>query len=280
MNIQKILVPTDFSDMSIQGLKAANELAKIWDSEVTPIHAYGPGQSQQHDEKGPIDQDLINNLNEFAGKYVDKKYLSAGLICANKPVEAINDAATDYDLVVMSTHGRTGFTRLILGSVTEKVIRTCPKPVVSVEAAAEIKNSKPILVTTDFSEHSLRVFPYVKSLASKTGEEVHLINIVSYEQYQQMTELHGTQSKYTRRLQELVNEYLSDIADQVKVEVVLSNSSIHEEITRLSETRDYSMVMMATLGWTGLDYLRLGSTASNVVRHVQMPVFTINPKTQ
>lgn len=280
MNIQKILVPIDFSEMSIEGLKAAQHLAKTWNAQVTPLHAYGPGQSQQHDEQGPIDQDLISNLNDFAEKHIDKNHLSAGLICANKPVQAINDAASDYDLVVMSTHGRTGFTRLILGSVTEKVIRTCPIPVIAVENASNISNGKPILVTTDFSEHSKRIFPYVQAFAQKTNSEVHLIYIVSYEQYQQMTELHGTQSKYNRRLKELVNEHLPEIADLVTVEVVLSNSSIHEEITRLSENRPFSMVMMATLGWTGLDYLRLGSTASNVVRHVEMPVFTLNPKTQ
>ncbi len=280
MNISRILVPTDFSDMSIQGLRAAQHLAKLWDAKVTPLHAYGPGQSQKHDEKGPIDQDLVNNLNEFAQKYIDKDHLAAGLICENKPVEAINDAASDFDIIVMSTHGRTGFTRLILGSVTEKIIRSSPIPVIAVENADPLSNGNSVLVTTDFSEHSYRVFPFVKDFVEKSGAEVDLVHIVSYEQYQQMTELQGTQSKYARRLKQVVDEHLADISDKVNVEVVLSNRSIHEEITRLSSNKPYSMVMMATLGWTGLDYLRLGSTASNVVRHVEMPVYTINPKTQ
>ena len=280
MNIKTILVPTDFSDMSTKGLKAAQHLAKLWDAKVTPFHAYGPGQSDKHNEDGPIDQELVSQLNDEAKKYIDSSLLSAGVISAEKPLDGINHAAADYDLVVMSTHGRTGFSRLLMGSVAEKVIRTCSRPVVVVENDAPLAKMDSFLVTTDFSDNSLKVLPYVKEFAKKSGAKVELKYIETYEQYQKMSELQGIQSKKNRRLQQVVDEHLSDISDQVEPEVVLSNRSIHEEITRLSTQKPYSMLMMATLGWTGLDYLRLGSTASNVVRHVECPVFTINPKTQ
>lgn len=277
MKINKILVPTDFSEMGSLGLKAAQKFASTWNAKVVPFHAYG--QSNKQDEKGAIDQDLVDQLNNEAAQHIDKKYLETGIISENKPVDAINEAAENADLVVMSTHGRTGFSRLLLGSIAEQVIQTCPKPVIVVEdEPADYIDS--ILVTTDFSENSLKVLPFVQEIAEISGAKIELKNIVSYELHQSMTQLQGTQSKYNRRLQELVDNHLSKVADNVETEVVPSNSSIHEEITRLCDQKKYSLVMMATLGWTGLDYLRLGSTASNVVRHVNSPVFIINPKTQ
>ncbi len=273
MNIDKILAPTDFSEMGILGLKAAQKFASTWNAKVVPFHS--SGQNAKDDDKNG----LADQLNEEAAKYIDKNLLEDGRISEDKAVDAINNAAADTDLVVMSTHGRTGFSRLLLGSIAEKVIRSCPKPVIVVEEEPRDSLDK-ILVTTDFSENSLKVFPFVQEIAQKTGAKIELKHIVSYELHQSMAELQGTQSKYNRRLQELADKHLSDVSDQVQTEVVPSNSSIHEEITRICEQNNYSMVMMATLGWTGLDYLRLGSTASNVVRHVVSPVFIINPKTQ
>ncbi|MDI6401483.1 universal stress protein [Balneolaceae bacterium ANBcel3] len=284
----RILVPIDFSKLSFKALEAAEEFAKFFDGAITPFHSYlslpdsdVSGRTtgdKLADTQEELEKKLLTRLEEHCSKYIDSKYLNPGLIKIGNASDTIIEAATDFDLIVMTTHGRTGFSRLIMGSVAEKVIRFAPVPVVVVEEASVLKPLEKILLTTDFSDYSLKAIPYAKEIAEKTGASIDILHIISFEQFGSIPQVQVAIDTKKKQLKELVNEHFSDMKDKVNTEVATTEFSIHEKITKRAIKRGYNLVVMATIGRTGLKYLRLGSTASNIVRHVENAVFTINPR--
>ncbi len=288
MKNANILVPIDFSNLSYKALDAATAIAEIFDGAITPFHSFvsmsdldelETGTSKKFsDAHEELEQKLIKKLDDAASKRVDAKYLNKGIVHVGNPSEAIIEAAHNFDLVVMTTHGRTGFSRLIMGSVAMKVIRFAPVPVLVVEEASRVKPLKKILLTTDFSNNSLKAIPFARSIAKASGADLDIIHVVSFEQFGSIPQIQSAIDTKKKQIRELVDEHFDDMRDKVRTEIVSTKKSIHEKITKLAHKNDYNLIVMSTIGRTGLDYLRLGSTASNVARHVETAVFTINPR--
>lgn len=283
-----ILVPLDFSDLSLKALEAAGVFAELFDGAITPFHSFislsdvdmpdvasEDELASSHEE---LEKKLVEKLNRVASDKVDAKFLNEGLVQVGNPADAIVEAAQNFDLVVMTTHGRTGFSRLIMGSVAEKVIRFAPVPVVVVEEDSRVKPMKRILLTTDFSDYSLKAVPFARSIAEASGAHLDIVHVLSFEQFGSIPQIQSATDTRKKQMRELVDERFGDMGDQVTGDVVSTRKSIHEKITNIADTGDYNLVVMATIGRTGLEYLRLGSTASNIVRHVEAAVFTINPR--
>ncbi len=283
-----ILVPLDFSEVSLKALEAAEVFAELFDGAITPFHSFislsevelpeiaaSDDITTDHDE---LKIKLLKNLNRVASEIVDARFLNDGLVQVGNPSDAIVEAARSFDLVVMTTHGRTGFSRLIMGSVAEKVIRFSPVPVVVVEESSKIKPLKKILLTTDFSDYSLKAVPFARSIAEASGARLDIVHVISFEQFGSIPQIQAATDTRKKQMRELVDERFDDMRDQVSTDVVSTRRSIHEKITKISESGEYNLIVMATIGRTGLAYLRLGSTASNIVRHVETAVFTINPR--
>ncbi len=288
MKSANILVPIDFSELSLKALEAASVFAEAFDGAITPFHSYismsDMGEldttstqkfAETHEE---LEKKLKVKLDNAAAGKVDAEYLNSGMVHAGNPADAIVETAKDFDLIVMTTHGRTGFSRLIMGSVAEKVIRFSPVPVLVVEEASAVKPMNKILLTTDFSEYSNKAIPFARSIATATGAQLDIIHVVSFEQFGSIPQIQSATDTKKKQMQELVSERFDDMREQVKTEVLSTQRSIHEKITKYAHKGDYNLVIMATIGRTGLEYLRLGSTASNVVRHVENAVLTVNPR--
>ena len=118
-----ILVPVDFSDLSYQAFKAAEILAEYFDGTITPFHAYIPitdidgsyymglGVATQTAAQD-LEPILEDRLQEVAKEYVNEKFLKSSKLGVGNPAHAIVEESDEYDLIVMSTHGRTGFSRI------------------------------------------------------------------------------------------------------------------------------------------------------------------------
>jgi nucleotide-binding universal stress UspA family protein len=286
----KILVPTDFSELSEKALDVANRFAKLMDGTVTPFHSHIPisemdepyalgMSSQMYQDFDEIEDALSDRLSQLAEEKVDKKRLEKPIIMMGNPAQSIIDVSEEYDYIVMSTHGRTGFTRFLLGSVAEKVLRLAHTPVLIVEDESDVDDFKKILVTTDFSDNAASAYPYAKTIAEKAGADLDLVHVISFDQLDDEEEGSISLSNLReKRIKVLEKEHFHSLKGKVNSTVIVSQDSPHEAIFNHVKENNYNLIVMATVGRTGINYLMMGSTTANLVRHVNTAVLSVNPK--
>lgn len=140
----KILIPTDGSDYTKKAIKKGLELAKVLDAEVTALYVV----DQTSFINFPMDSTIVSvySLLEKEGKdavdYVKSEGDKLGVpvnvkIEEGSPSRKVIEASKQFDLIVMGTLGRTGVSKLLLGSVAEKVVRFAECPVLVVRAKGE-----------------------------------------------------------------------------------------------------------------------------------------------
>ena len=136
--VKTILAPTDFSDISADGVRYACRLAKDAGAEVIIFNV------DVLDESNRVDKREMEQHRKRLAEFVAEKVADAGaglkmrqLVDAGQPFGAIVDCAEKegVDLIVMSSHGRTGLSRMLIGSVTDKILRGAPCPVLVVPLA-------------------------------------------------------------------------------------------------------------------------------------------------
>lgn len=133
--LKRLLAPTDFSDLSAHGVRYACALARDMSADVIIFNVL------VLDESNAVDKREIEQHKRRLGEFVSEKIADAcaglkirQLVDAGQPFGAIVDCAEKegVDLVVMSSHGRTGLSRMLIGSVTDKILRGAPCPVLVV----------------------------------------------------------------------------------------------------------------------------------------------------
>lgn len=138
-SIRRILCPVDFSEPSTQAYEYAVGLARALGAELHVAHAYQLPVYALPDGAMMPTAEVAASVSAEAQKSLDampeaegitvKRHLTEGV--PHKEIDRLVDEY-DIDLVVMGTHGRTGIARLLVGSVAERVVRTCSVPVVTV----------------------------------------------------------------------------------------------------------------------------------------------------
>ena len=131
MKFERILVPIDFSDQSRAALRAADELAQSYGATLTLLHVHGIAgvtvldftYVERPQDIAAMTDAAERQLHSWAAELgTDKGAITIDVVTGD-PVTEIVRASETHDLVVMSTHGRTGLTRLLIGSVAERVVR-------------------------------------------------------------------------------------------------------------------------------------------------------------
>lgn len=149
--LKRILCPTDFSDASYEALKTANELALHFSAELSLIHVVSPvPTSVMADTPAPappasfdvasyqqeLEADARKSLQDVAERRVSKELSTKMFVVPGSAAAEIVRVARDenVDLIVIATHGQTGWRRWIFGSVAEKVVRLASQRVLTVPA--------------------------------------------------------------------------------------------------------------------------------------------------
>jgi nucleotide-binding universal stress UspA family protein len=189
--LKNILFATDFSEASMKALPYAANIARKFGAKVLVCHvitptpvSVGAAQAAQYVYEAEIENanrvfanvGLWNDLNGL-----EKKTLLPSGIFADALVDTI--AENDIDLVVAGTHGRTGLTRLLLGSTAEEICRVASCPVMTVGPLLEPnkKTVEHILMLTDLSDESRASLPYVAEFAQKYGASVTVLHVLPEE---------------------------------------------------------------------------------------------------
>jgi nucleotide-binding universal stress UspA family protein len=132
---KRILAPTDFSDLSVKGVRYACQLANDVGAELIAVNVVFL------DESGAVDKQEVKEHKQQLDDLFETKLADAGsgltirkIVEMGEPSAAIADRAESegVDLIVISTHGRGGLSRFLIGSVTDKLVRRSPCPVLVV----------------------------------------------------------------------------------------------------------------------------------------------------
>jgi nucleotide-binding universal stress UspA family protein len=140
--VRRILAPTDYSELSHVGLRRAFEMAREMNAELIVLHvvAMTTGWFSQRERSGEV-RDLMTEQKNLLDRFLRTKFADEmNLVEVRQKVELgtpyLNIAELAereaVDMIVMSTHGRTGLDHILLGSVTEKVIAHAPCPVMAI----------------------------------------------------------------------------------------------------------------------------------------------------
>jgi nucleotide-binding universal stress UspA family protein len=147
--IEKIFCPTDFSEPSYEALKVAEELASQFSSELTLIHVVSPIPSVPDPAASTgshlmeilkeIEASAEKNLNKVIQEKISGEIQTRIMVVQGNPADEVARLAAigNADLIVMATHGMTGWKKLVFGSVAEKVIRVASCPVLTIPAPHE-----------------------------------------------------------------------------------------------------------------------------------------------
>lgn len=288
--IRRILFPTDFSDGAALAFPQAAALAAWHDAELHILNVKDGATAP--DETLPVALDVLRGWLAHASDEgpTDALDLEALSIVQNQieadsaPERIVAYAeAEGIDLVVMSTHGRRGVQRMLLGSVTEEVVRKVPCPVLAVRSDGEEAPSptvRRILVPVDFSDASTAAVRHANALAQTYGAEIDLLHVVEQVVY---PSAYGVEPAYfpTQEVLARVERTLGEIAredlgqEQVKVSAVVGYAPM--SILRHAEENDIDLIVIATHGRSGLDRMLLGSVAERVLRRAPTPVFIVKP---
>ena len=139
--IKKILAPTDFSQLSKLGIRYALELARDTSAEVIVYHAIDFAVAWADRREITARHDVIEHSRRTLDAFLGANFADCidlvevrQSVEIGTPTQCINEkaASEDVDMIVMSTHGRTGLEHMMLGSVTEKVVARAPRPVLVV----------------------------------------------------------------------------------------------------------------------------------------------------
>lgn len=294
VDMQRILCPVDFSDASCHALEHAAASARWYGAQITLVHVYSIpipwGAAAGAPAAVPVlpavqPDEMIAEVRRFGAGVLGDASPEIVVTEGNTAKEIVRLAEErQADLLVMGTHGRGGFERLFLGSVTEKVLRTTSRPVLTVPPPIQTATAGPIiykniLCPLDFSDASSRALGYALSLAKKTDACVTPLHVVEgfIESGELNINAHYNVPEYRGYLMEdAMTRLKAAIADDrapCKSEPKVVSGKASREILRIAVETQADLIVMGVHGTGAAD--RFGSTTHRIVREAPCPVLTL-----
>jgi nucleotide-binding universal stress UspA family protein len=294
----RILCPIDFSDVSIRALTYATALAAWYEARLDVLHvAAGFEDSPLSERAGHTGERFIPTAREDIlsemGRAIDAAgaagQVSATLTQEGRAHQVIADYARTQasDLIVMGTHGRSGFNRLLLGSVTEKVLRIAPCPVLTVPPASAGPTIagvvfKRVICAIDYSPSSLASLRYALELGRQAAGRVTVLYALEYlEPDQPFTEVDVDSAKrrqlFTDHARERLHVELGlEPTTWCEIDEVVAVDRAYRAILQEARTSEADLIVMGAQGMSGLELMVYGSNTQHVLRAATCPVLTVH----
>jgi nucleotide-binding universal stress UspA family protein len=268
-----ILCPVDFSELSAQALRHAAALAKCGDARIVAAYAnwfeappyFTEGrlaelESQFRESMGEAEHSLKDFVKSTLGDgaaAVDTRVVD-GL-----PADAILDLteSTHAGLVVMGTHGRTGFNHWMLGSVTERILRESPVPLLTVRGAptGPIRRILCPIDGTDISRHAFRL---AAGLGACFGAVV--------------TALYVSEGGSDQPPPDICDWIPAEERQRCRVRELVRHGDPAEEIIALASAEECDLIVLGAPRRRFFEGMVLGTTTLRAVRHAPCPVLTVS----
>jgi nucleotide-binding universal stress UspA family protein len=296
--LEKLLVPTDGSELAETALPYAEELAGRLNAEVVLLHVC-ESEEQRVSETNQL---YLSRLSESVEQGIrEHRRVGASAEGAEIKVESVTvvgnpaDEIIDYakskhiGLIVMATHGRTGIRRWAVGSVATKVLRGSIVPVALIRAsgpsAATPKKGllTKVLLPLDGSEVGEAALPYVEELAVRLRTEVTLLQVVEPKYVAigaQPWDYVPYRPEWLEAAEQSARSYLAGIEQRLKAKGIVASSTIEsgaaaERIMEVAEQIGADVIAMSTHGRSGVARWALGSIADRLVNAGNIPLILV-----
>ncbi len=301
VQMKNILCATDFSDFSNYTIPYGVALAREFDAKLYICHVidlssiaiYGEFQLNPVDQQNRIKKQAAEQLNDIIGKQAVRW---EPLITVGHTADEVSRLVTEkkIDLVIAATRGRSGLKRLILGSVTERLMRvlTCPLLVVHspehkfVDPVNQKITLKKILVGCDFSPDSDLAFQHALSLAQEFEADLHLAHVIEPSASSELLKPDKLLSeeidqkwhpRLTERLAAMVPE---EARNWCTPETQILKGQPYEALGQYAKANEMDMIVLGVRGHGLVKTLFLGSTTDRVARQAPCPVLSVSTKAQ
>lgn len=278
--MKTILVPTDFSPAAVAAGKFAVNLAKTFKSKIILLHVMESVDEGSFNVEGEALTDgswedkLFNmkmieksrkQLNQATSEMIDQGVSVKSVLRIGDAYHGIQSIIVEQktDLVVMGTEGSSGFSEIVVGSNTEKVVRRSSCPVISVNRKSKVDSIKTIVWATSLKNEDAELPSVLRELMDVEGTVVHLVRI-------------NTPSLFLSDYN--AKQKLDVFAKVMKLKNFTVNvyNDYNEEdgIIRFASGVNADLIALSTHGRHGLAHLINGSIAEDVVNHSKRPVMT------
>jgi nucleotide-binding universal stress UspA family protein len=294
--IRRVLCPTDLSDVAPGAFAHAVALARFHRAELELAHVHeplipGPAEPPTQPPWVALDPEVRGRLQsalEALASRASDVTVRFGIYTGQVVPEILARArGWPADLVVMGTHGRGGFERWVLGSVTERLLRRAPCPVLAVPPpAAEPFAAGPpyrrVLCAVDFSPPSVAAARFALDMAFEESVAVALLHVLEWPvEDEHNGRLAGfdvpefrrhLERDATARLHGLVSD-----GDRARgVEELVGGGRPWREVLRVAEERRADLIVMGVRGRSAVDLALFGSTTHHVLRGAGCPVLVLH----
>ena len=274
VRIQSLLCPVDLSAISERALRHAAALAAWYEARLTVLFVR-TGHRVKWTER-----DLSAFVDSEVGAQPAQLLVTDGDV-VSEIVRLVT--ALPADLVIMGTHGISGVKQLLLGSVTERVLREAPCPVLTVppriaQDSPEVVSLGTVVCAVDFSPSSTRALDYAVSIAKKAGGRLVLLHALEW--FDEETEV--SPDRKAERLptaeedaRQGLEELLTADALACHPELVVGRGAPHEEALRIVREYGAGLVVLGVHGRNVVDRTLFGSTTQRLTREATCLVLTV-----
>lgn len=274
--MKKIIVPIDFSKHSEFALEAASILAKKNNSKILALHMLEISDSMLLDTNNEQHAKAVFFMKLAEQKFetfLDKDYLTGidiiPIVKHFKVFSEVSQVAEEHgaDLIVMGSHGTSGFSEIFVGSNTEKVVRHSEIPVLVIKNKPKAMDYKNVVFASDFSEEAVKPYINASKLLTSFGSNIHLLNVnVPGERFKSTSEMEDTMTEFLVKADGNLNRmnavnYVSDV-------------SVERGILNFAKKTNADLIVIPTHGRTGLAHFFEGSISEDLANHADLPVMT------
>lgn len=274
--MKKILVPIDFSEKSKFASKMAAKIAKKSDSIVYLLHMIelpsgiidmGSGSNFSIPESMLYLRKVKERILEFKNQFFNKKIEVHYSIKFQHPHQGILKYADkiEADLIVMGSKGHSDFEEILIGSNTEKVVRTAKVPVIVVKKDSEKFKMKNLVFASNFKNTDDKVvFKKFLDFAHHFKSEIHLLKVNTPSQFENTQEA-------TKKIKDFIADF-----DLPKFSInIYNDASVEKGILDFSKDINADIIALSTHGRSGLSHLFSASVTKTLSKKAMKPILTI-----
>jgi len=271
--MKKILVPVDFSEPSTYALEVAAKIAKQQQSEIIVLHMLGLSEAVlTKDETQEFEEAkyYLGLAKKRFNSFLDKSYLKGikitQIVQNYKIFKELNKVAQEQhiDLIVMGSHGTSGFNEFFVGSNTEKVVRTSDIPVLVIKGPTPNFKIKNVLFACSFGADSVWAYKKAIAFAKKFSAKLKLIYInTPYDNFLSTSEA-----------KERFTNFMFKAGDSNLHIEIYNDYSVERGVFNYSKKEQIDVLAIPTHGRKGLSHFFIGSVGEDIANHSKIPVVT------